>query len=231
MPEWLDKAVLGAVLAVLGYVGKGIGEFVARVRAEGRARRARLTQLLALIRAGDTAFRVQSDARDQLRDSLLRRDERLKRLEGYEAIFSAAYPSLTPAERELFDIVRAITVYTIASLNDALIKWLEADVDFRGVSRGSQSQRRLAAYLSDLEAHLLLWRAKFAAWIPSHPDRALVYLADEKRHGVPFPQDGALIIQAVLKLGPLARAVGAGGPALARTRDRGSESSVGESTP
>src|SRR5712691_2980458 len=41
--------------------------------------------------------------------------------------------------------------------------------------------------LGALEAHLLMWIAKYSAWIPDTPAHALVYLADEEAHGVPFP--------------------------------------------
>ena len=46
---------------------------------------------------------------------------------------------------------------------------------------------KLGQQLNTLDAHLLLWLAKYETWIPEHPDNALVYLADEEQHGVPFP--------------------------------------------
>ncbi len=45
-----------------------------------------------------------------------------------------------------------------------------------------------AALLIELHAHLLLWRCKYDAWIPTDSKHALVYLADEAAHGVGFPQ-------------------------------------------
>ena len=33
----------------------------------------------------------------------------------------------------------------------------------------------------------MLWHAKYEAWIPNHPEHALVYMADEKHHGLGFP--------------------------------------------
>jgi len=46
--------------------------------------------------------------------------------------------------------------------------------------------QKLAEYLADLEAHLLLWQANYVAWIPDHSERAVVYLDDNAQHGIPF---------------------------------------------
>jgi len=55
----------------------------------------------------------------------------------------------------------------------------------------------LAGYqrLAELEPHLLMWLAKYAAWIPDSPAHALVYLADEEDHGVPFPKGIERVIE------------------------------------
>lgn len=70
VPEWAGTAILGAAIAVLGYVGKGFVEWIGRLRAEERSRRARLAGLLALIRAGDAAWNVQCDNRDRLAERI-----------------------------------------------------------------------------------------------------------------------------------------------------------------
>jgi hypothetical protein len=51
----------------------------------------------------------------------------------------------------------------------------------------SSRKRELAEELFALEIHLTLWHAKFESWIPGHPEHALVYLDDEKAHGLGFP--------------------------------------------
>lgn len=200
VPEWLATAVLGAGLAALGYLAKTISELVGGQVAATKARRARLAELLALIRAGDAAFRVQCDVRDRLSKLIVEREPTIANL-ALDQRFSAAFPSMTPVEQELFDVMRAYTVYTIKPLNDALLRWLAADSDFRIGLPGRSPRAKLAAYLGDLEAHLLLWQAKYSAWIPDHPERALVYLAGESKHGTPFPKDGAAIVHALLHRG------------------------------
>jgi hypothetical protein len=57
------------------------------------------------------------------------------------------------------------------------------------VSRGKgEHEAKLAELLNQLDAHLVLWLAKYESWIPNRPDHALVYLADEQLHGLGFPQ-------------------------------------------
>jgi hypothetical protein len=88
-------------------------------------------------------------------------------------------------ERELHDIIRTITINTLRPTNQALLTWVQQDVVFKGRRRGAD--RQFAKKLSDLEAHVLLWHAKYEAWIPQKPEHALVYLADEQSHGLGFP--------------------------------------------
>jgi hypothetical protein len=110
LPEWVGTAVLGAVLAVLGYVGKGLAEWLGTLRAAEKARRARLAELLALIRAGDAAFKVQWDIRNKLAASIQARDPVLAGSgHSFDRLFALAFPSMTVEERELFDVVRAYT--------------------------------------------------------------------------------------------------------------------------
>ncbi len=191
--------MLGAVIAVLGWVGKQCAEWFLSVRAEDRMRRARLTELLALVRAGDAAWQVQCENRDRLANLIKERAESLRGSPmSYDRLLAAAFPTMSPQEAELHAIVRSITVHTFQPLNQALLEWLTGDVEFRVHLQDGSPRGMLAKYLADLEAHLLLWHAKFRAWIPDHPERALVYLADEERHGVGFPAGGVEIIEAVL---------------------------------
>lgn len=219
VPDWLGGAVVGVVVAVLGYVGKAIAESLAAASAARRLRKARLAELLALIRAGDAAFLAQQAVRDKLRTAVAAREPSLADLP-YDQMFSRAFTSFQPDERELFDVVRAYTVFTFKPLNDALLVWLAADTEFRIAPAGDSPRGLLADYLADLEAHLLLWRAKYNAWIPEHPQRALVYLADESKHGTPFPRHGVALVRAALGRGT-SSSVETGAQQTRRSRSRG----------
>lgn len=43
------------------------------------------------------------------------------------------------------------------------------------------------AHLNLLASHLMLWHAKYEAWIPSNNKHALLYMEDEEEHGLGFP--------------------------------------------
>ena len=199
LPEWIRPALLGGILAVMGYVGKGVAESLGRFRASKRRRRARLAELLARIRAGDVAWQVQCENRDKLEVLIGVRDPVLAAAKhGYDRLFALAFPSMPAPERELHEVIRAYTIHTLRPLNESLLAWLAADTDFRIRPPGPSRRAKLGEYLANLEAHLLLWQGKYAAWIPEHPERALVYLDDEARHGTPFPAGGAKIVADVL---------------------------------
>jgi hypothetical protein len=85
-------------------------------------------------------------------------------------------------------------------INEALAEWLQSDVRHRIITRKrTEREIRLAELLNELDTHLLLWLAKYQGWIPDQPDRALVYLADEKCHGIEFPHGLDQAVQAVLE--------------------------------
>jgi hypothetical protein len=178
----------GAVVAVLGYVGKLIVESWQQWRTRQAALQAQLRRLQALLKASRAAFQVQAAVRDRLAADLterLRSD--LPQYEGYEGLFSLLYDRMTPGERSLHEIIRAYTEFALRPINQAMLGWLDADVHYRGLTRGRGAEIGLPSLLNALDVHLRLWLAKYEAWLPKHPQHALVYLEDEQRHGVGFP--------------------------------------------
>lgn len=200
MPEWFGSVVLGAVIAALGYVAKLLLEWLGDVKTILRTRRARLVELISLLRAGKAAYEIQCDHRNRLADSIAKRDPGLAAsLSGYERLFSGAYQGMTEDEKEVHTMLRAITVNTLCPLNESLLKWLRDDTYFKAKTWGSGLHVQVAQNLADLEAHLLLWHAKYTVWIPENPAHSLVYLADEERHGVGFPRGIEGVVQELLK--------------------------------
>jgi hypothetical protein len=200
VPEWLATALLGAVLASLGYVAKQLLDWWSSVRKTRRERRARLVTLLSLLRGSKSVYLVQAELRNRLADLLSARRSDLHGVVGYDAQFAMAFASMTPQERELHDVIRGYTIHGTLALNEAVLSWLATDSDFKIVGGSDGADAKLAAQLGALEAHLLLWRAKYQAWIPDAPARALVYLNDEERHGVAFPRGIEDTIAQVLRL-------------------------------
>jgi hypothetical protein len=188
VPEWMGAAFLAAVIAALGYVAKLLIELLREVQTTRRVRRARLVELFSLLNAGYVAFRVQIDNRNRLEELITVRDKSLNSNRGYERLFKSAFPHMTDDERELHSIIRAYTVHTMRPLNESILQWLKEDTYFKAGLWRRGNRAYLARRLAILEAHLLLWQAKYAVWINSdNPQNSLVYLADEEKHGPGFP--------------------------------------------
>lgn len=191
VPDWLGAALIGAVLAALGFVGKTIVESVNESRATARERRAQLVELHSHLRASSITFQTQAERRDTLA-SMIRRnhpefDTRASSAEGYEKLFAEAFEQFTTQERELHTIIRGMTEHAMRPANAALLEWLRQDSYYKAQRFDRGKYAALARLLPQLEAHLMLWQAKYEVWIPEHPEHALVYLADEQRHGIGFP--------------------------------------------
>jgi hypothetical protein len=196
----MDKGLLvtlaGAVLAALGYVGKQLADFVTAQIATRRVRRARLLRLYSLLRTGRVIFEVQNDLTRELLGEISQNHAEASSPElaeaGFDEIFAHLYANFTAAERNLHSVIRGQTINAMRSVNTELSTWLSDDdfyKIFTGSARGIEAQRRaqLAKLLGDLEVHLRPWHAKYETWIVGHPEHALVYLADEERHGPGFP--------------------------------------------
>lgn len=188
VPEWLGAAVIGVVVAALGYVGRLIIESWLAIREARSARRARLVELQSLLRAAWVSFAVQNSHAKRLRSMVQEKHlDLLGAEEGYERSFSKAYTVFMPDEKELHAIIRGITIHSLRPTNQSLLNWLKSDTYFKAHKSSRGILGALAEKLAALEAHLILWNAKYETWIPDTPEHALVYLADEEEHGIGFP--------------------------------------------
>jgi hypothetical protein len=189
VPDWLGGAVIGAVLAAFGYVAKLSVEEWRLIHMARAARLASLGELASLLRAGWVSYSIQNDHAKRLMKMIKHRvgDAHVSG-DGYEETMAGSFGAFTPEERELHGIIRGITVHSLRPINRDLLDWLKKDTTFKGASSRQGLKRELARTLTEFEAHLFLWHAKYETWIPDHPEHALVYLADEQRHGLGFPK-------------------------------------------
>lgn len=199
-PEWVGTALIGAVIAALGYVSK---LFVDAWTSWRHARAARLSKLLkmsSLLHASFTAFWIQKGHAERLSDMIhTNHPDHGTTRPGFERLFSQFFEQLTPEETELHGIIRSITEHALRPLNQQMIEWLSNDIDFR-TARGAKGKRgQLANKLNLLDSHLLLWHAKYEAWLPANRSHALVYMADEERHGVGFPKGIERLVDDVIR--------------------------------
>ena len=111
---------------------------------------------------------------------------------------SKAFTHLDADGKELHKLIRSMTTTALRPTNLSILEWLRKDSFHKAqpVSRANG----LSAHLAQLEAHMILWHAKYEAWIPDSPEHALVYLDDEKAHGLGFPDGIDAVIARVAGL-------------------------------
>jgi hypothetical protein len=198
MPDWLATAVIGAVFAVIGFAGKSLVDWWQEKRKEHAATIAQLQSLQSLLNASRALFILQQSQVKRLMEMLERNHvNEFQGNNGYEDAMARCHAVLNDEEQELHGIIRAYTEHSLRKVNQAMSDWLKADATFKaGIMPGTRS-RELAKALFALEIHLLLWHAKYESWLPGHPEHALVYMADEKAHGLGFPTDRKIIEKGV----------------------------------
>lgn len=205
-PVWFAPAILAGGLAALSYVLRMVVEAWRTRNAETARRAGKLVELASLLAASKAVFKTQRAQADRLAKLIAERQPALVRGDGLERLFTRAFDTMTNEERELHTIIRASSEHALRELNASIIKWLRDDIVFKVGFRDSDSWPLLATKLNQLEAHLITWLAKYEAWIPGHPEHALVYVADEQQHGVGFPTDLDVLVRGqVQKLRPRVR--------------------------
>ena len=214
---WVDAhdgvgaALIGAIIAASGYVGKLLIDAGLDLQKRKQDRRAQLVDLRSLLRVTRTSFAIQKQHAIRLLDMLRERNPAFDGASGYEETFARAYRSFTPDENQLHSIIRGMTVNALKPTNEKILQWIQNDRYFRGQQKREGEIGALPERLSDLQTHLLLWLAKYETWIPDKPEHALVYLGDELQHGVGFPAGIDELVDQVLAHGlltaqlPLAR--------------------------
>ena len=184
----LSAAIATAALAALGYVAKqGFDAFTGLITLR-RLREAQLIELQSLLHASGAAYKIQGKHTRSLWAMIKEfQPETATASKGFEDAIYRAYKDMNVEEKELHVLIRSITINALQPTNLAMIAWLQKDTYFRVVSNHEGQLQELARKLATLHSHLILWKAKYDCWIPNDPAHALVYLADEKEHGLGFP--------------------------------------------
>jgi hypothetical protein len=107
--------------------------------------------------------------------------------DSFDDTLAKTYSKLNDQQRLMHGLIRAYTMYAMRPINLSIIKWFDYDNYFKA-QRKKGSAAIFREQLQNLEAHLLLWRAKYDYWIPDKPERAIVYMDDENSHGLGFPK-------------------------------------------
>ena len=184
---WAWPIVLTALLGAIGWFGKTVNDWREESRQIHAKRQASLQQLGALLDTSERVFLIQADQRGRLLELLEKNHPgKVDTSAGYDAAFAKLYDEFTTDESELHGVIRAMTVNAMRELNLAMSDWLKGDASFKTRAVSLTARDAIADELRNLELHLTLWHAKYQYWIPETPKHALVYLGDEKEHGIPF---------------------------------------------
>lgn len=184
MPDSVTVAVIGAIAATLGYLGKLGTEGVIEWSDKQLKRRSRLIKMQSLLLASQSVFATQIRLVQSLCFDISKRLPNSPIKLGYDEILRKSFDLdgiMSSDQKAEHGLIRSYTINALRPLNDSMIEWLAADGFYKS------SQDELGTALKKLEAHLVLWRAKYLCWIPDNENRALVFLADEKDHGIGFP--------------------------------------------
>lgn len=210
MSETVTGTLLAAAIASLGFVAKLLMQEWREWTDRHAARLSSLLALQALLDASRAAFQVQNKLARTLAAELMdsAHHEPLDSA-GFDALFTARYDTFTPREADDHRVIRGYTEHALRPINARMSTWLRDDIDYRSYAsrrrrgldstqRAHEARAKLAESLSALEAHLLLWHAKYAVWLPDRPAHALVYLQDEEEHGIGFPKRVEADVRAVI---------------------------------
>lgn len=176
--------LLSTVFALLGFLGKLALEGLREWRERRDARRASLVEIQAILLASKSIFLVQLGLVKELSTHIRSRMPTYTQTMEYDDLLACAFgldDFMTADERDTHAIIRAYTIEAIAPLNKSALDWLKADAFYK------TADDELGRALRKLEAHLILWFAKYRFWIEPRPERTLVFLADGKDHGIGFP--------------------------------------------
>lgn len=200
MPDWLGEAIIGAVFAVLGFFGKVLFDLLRARRVERQSHRTELFKLSGLLEESHSIFKSQNYQARRLRKLLQENhSEDAAGIIGFDELFYRLHDVFNDEERELQSLIRSTTMHSLHRVNEDLRSWLNCNEHFRRRNDANTKLDELADQLRLLNDHLNQWFDKFNTWIPSDERRSLVYLADEKKHGVGFPKKLAPSLKAAIE--------------------------------
>lgn len=200
IPEWLGAAIIGAVFATVSFFAR---DFIDRRKTKHTVMANNITNLKTLHRLLTIQKRVydlQCIQRDNLKRNLkLQFPDEIKKFVGFEEKFEGLFDKMSSSDRETHLIIRSQTKGALFPLNKK-IKRLAQKIDLNLLKLNQKEKDDLKILLEELDLHLNLWLAKYEEWIPDNPKHSLVYLGDEKEHGVPFPKGIENAIANILKI-------------------------------
>ncbi|UCF90517.1 MAG: hypothetical protein JSW39_19780 [Desulfobacterales bacterium] len=198
--EWIVRTVIAAIFSVVGFLGQDIYSEWKAEKVLAEATLDRLQVLSDLLNESKSIFESQNYMAQRLMQMLLENHAKEMPQEalGYDETFYRMREHFLPAEVELQTIIRSTTINSLRRVNQEMSKWLNTDKVFKSRSQPTREREFLAQQLRTLELHLNQWHDKYEAVIPTDKRRSLVYLADEKSHGIGFPKGIEQVVEKVI---------------------------------
>lgn len=200
VPDWFGEAVLAIVAGVVGFFTKSIWEAIRNRRRKDADRLDALRKLHSLLEDSKAVFASQNYMARRLLSRLKQKHpaEAEKGL-GFDETFYRLFDNMDQEERELQSLIRSTTINSMRSLNEELRRWQRTHQEFRTPTKKSERWTNFSEDLQQLELHLSLWSDKYKAAILENERRSLVYMADEKKQGVGFPNRIETSVEMILE--------------------------------
>lgn len=188
LPEWLGAALIAAVFGLLGFFGRKLLDILEERR---KRKRKAIQQLEKLERTLDEAKSVFENQNYLARRLMLllqsQYADQIPAEVGYDETFYQLYDFMEDEQRELFDLIRGTTINSMHRLNEELSRWASKNSARQLAGKSSPEVDQLDTQLDQLRKHLNGWFDKYEAVFKTSERRSLVYMADEKQHGLGFP--------------------------------------------
>jgi len=187
--EGLAEGILAAIAGATGYFFKSWRDDRQKILGERQTILASLRRLGKLLETSRGIAVLQREKADEL-IALLKKSQGVTFAndDTLDSKLAEKFPVMAPEEKELHGLIRAYSGSALRPINDEILRWLEEDAYFSTGRVSVANSASLIDLLAMLHVHLVLWRAKCLYWLDSSEAHALVYLADEKKHGLGFPK-------------------------------------------
>jgi len=197
--RWMPKAAIIALATVAWFIGKDVYNDRKSGISEQKTSLQSLQQLQSLLSESRSIYESQNALAQKLSNMLISKHGSVPEANGYDDLFYKMHNKFTGDESELQRIIRATTMNSQHRVNSEMREWLKNNNAFRKTPQPTPEREQLADQLRNLELHLNQWHDKYDAWIPKDSKRSLVYLADEKRHGIQFPPTLDKKLEAIIR--------------------------------
>lgn len=199
IPDYVATAIIAAIFATLGFFARKFYDQIEELWAKRKNTIKKLQQLNVLLDESKSIFDNQDYLVRRL-NSLLKNEfgDETTDWKGYDETFFRMYPVMTDEQIELFSLIRGCTMNSMRRVNEELLHWIKDNSVIELSERKLLNSEKFNTQLAQLKKHLNLWFDKYEAVFKLNERRSLIYLADEKEHGIGFPRDLKTTLDSIL---------------------------------